>query len=79
MSDYPMLISNKLHSFRNFVYTKVLIFLVITTNHHQNVSHRCQQHQSCNFHRLYPLWYRDISCRTPARSQGKSRLSILQL
>lgn len=57
----------------------VLKFLVITTNHHQNVSHRCQQHQSCNFHRLYPLWYRDISCRTPARSQGKSRLSILQL
>ena len=23
MSDYPMLISNKLHSFRNFVSTKI--------------------------------------------------------
>ena len=26
MSDYPMLISNKLHSFRNFVYAKILYF-----------------------------------------------------
>ena len=25
MSDYPMLISNKLHSFRNFVYAKIEI------------------------------------------------------
>ena len=25
MSDYPMLISNKLHSFRNFNYTKLYI------------------------------------------------------
>ena len=23
MSDYPMLISNKLHSFRNFLYAKI--------------------------------------------------------
>ena len=25
MSDYPMLISNKLHSFRNFYHTKIQI------------------------------------------------------
>ena len=28
MSDYPMLISNKLHSFRNFIFTKLLIFCI---------------------------------------------------
>ena len=27
MSDYPMLISNKLHSFRNFPITKIKSFL----------------------------------------------------
>ena len=29
MSDYPMLISNKLHSFRNFDATNILIFINI--------------------------------------------------
>ena len=28
MSDYPMLISNKLHSFRNFVTTKVVSWAI---------------------------------------------------
>ena len=28
MSDYPMLISNKLHSFRNFVQQKYNIYIV---------------------------------------------------
>ena len=27
MSDYPMLISNKLHSFRNFAITKIQLFI----------------------------------------------------
>lgn len=31
MSDYPMLISNKLHSFRNFGIAKVLFFFVTPT------------------------------------------------
>ena len=35
MSDYPMLISNKLHSFRNFIFTKVryaIRFKITLTN-----------------------------------------------
>ena len=37
MSDYPMLISNKLHSFRNFIFTNVqkfhsLFFFLIACN-----------------------------------------------
>ena len=28
MSDYPMLISNKLHSFRNFSLAKLLLFVM---------------------------------------------------
>ena len=28
MSDYPMLISNKLHSFRNFVVQKYIILIM---------------------------------------------------
>ena len=28
MSDYPMLISNKLHSFRNFVLQKYIILIM---------------------------------------------------
>ena len=31
MSDYPMLISNKLHSFRNFTYTNLRVYFQITT------------------------------------------------
>ena len=32
MSDYPMLISNKLHSFRNFCLQKYEIILIIEYN-----------------------------------------------
>jgi hypothetical protein len=39
MSDYPMLISNKLHSFRNFV-PQILqvLFLIFFFSPHQNTS-----------------------------------------
>ena len=32
MSDYPMLISNKLHSFRNFAATKILLIMLFILN-----------------------------------------------
>ena len=32
MSDYPMLISNKLHSFRNFILQSYIFFMELTQN-----------------------------------------------
>ena len=37
MSDYPMLISNKLHSFRNFILQNYQNFLYYATKIQQNI------------------------------------------
>jgi len=53
MSDYPMLISNKLHSFRNFKYTNIFLllhnFIPLISNFRQNYS---KQHTSSILFRI---------------------------
>ena len=55
MSDYPMLISNKLHSFRNFVSTKIHDFSYLCTPENFKLREDEENKCSCDGENKYPI------------------------
>ena len=79
MSDYPMLISNKLHSFRNFKVQRYKIFQKFTQlwvlqnlRFRKNIARVLKRVSLAGFIRCFRLsvWQKPQACRTGVRTAG---------